>query len=126
MPEENITGPTVLWTDLEDEKVKSSDGETLGKIKKITQNHFRIEKGSINKKRFWVPKELGDAFDGKYLWLKGDEEEIHNKFFYGEQPEDDAQSTSIDRIRLVKERMKGVPTKPSEGSKGYKNMRDLK
>ncbi|HJR84362.1 MAG TPA: hypothetical protein VJ772_03230, partial [Nitrososphaeraceae archaeon] len=94
MPEENITGPTVLWTDLEDEKVKSSDGETLGKIKKITQNHFRIEKGSINKKRFWVPKELGDAFDGKYLWLKGDEEEIHNKFFYGEQPEDDAQSTS--------------------------------
>ncbi|HJR85079.1 MAG TPA: hypothetical protein VJ772_06890, partial [Nitrososphaeraceae archaeon] len=79
-----------------------------------------------NKKRFWVPKELGDAFDGKYLWLKGDEEEIHNKFFYGEQPEDDAQSTSIDRIRLVKERMKGVPTKPSEGSKGYKNMRDLK
>lgn len=127
MPEENITGPTVLWTDLEDEKVKSSDGETLGKIKKITQNHFRIEKGSINKKRFWVPKELGDAFDGKYLWLKGDEEEIHNKFFYGEQPEDDAQSTSIDRIRLVKERMKGVPTRPSsEGSKGYKNMRDLK
>jgi hypothetical protein len=126
MPEENIAGPTVLWSDLEDEKVKSKDGKTLGKIRKITQNHFRIEKGSINKKRFWVPKNLGDVFDGKYLWLKGNEEEIHNKFFYGEEPQEETQATSIDRVKVVKERMKGVPTRPeNETSKGYKNVRDL-
>jgi hypothetical protein len=127
MPEENIPGPTVLWSELKDEKVKSNDGKTLGKIKKITQNHFRIEKGSFNKKKFWIPKNLGDAFDGKYLWLKGSEEEIHNKFFYGEEPQEESQTSPIDRIKLVKERMKGVPTESdNKNSKEYKNMRDLK
>jgi hypothetical protein len=127
MPEENIPGPTVLWSELKDEKVKANDGKTLGKIKKITQNHFRIEKGSINKKKFWIPKNLGDVFDGKYLWLNGSEEEIHNKFFYGEVPQEDSQTSPIDRIKLVKERMKGVPTESdNKNSKEYKNMRDLK
>jgi hypothetical protein len=49
MPDEKITGPTVLWTDLNNVKVKSNDGKKLGKIKKISQNHFRVEKGSIGK-----------------------------------------------------------------------------
>ena len=73
-----------------------------------------------------MPKNLGDAFDGEYLWLKGNEEEIHNKFFYGEEPEEESQGTSIDNIKVVKERMRGVPTKPdNETSKGYRNVRDL-
>jgi hypothetical protein len=125
MPEENISGPTVLWSHLEGEKVKSNDGKTLGKIKKISQNHFRIEKGSFSKKKFWIPKNLGDVFDGKYVWLKGNEEEIHNKFFYGEEPQEEENTAPIDRIKVVKERMKGVPTEPENGtSKGYKNVRD--
>ena len=35
MPEENIAGPTVLWSDLSDKKVKSNDGKKLGKIEKF-------------------------------------------------------------------------------------------
>ena len=52
MPEENIVGPTVLWSELKNTKVKSNDGKKLGKIKKISQNHFRIEKGSVGKRVF--------------------------------------------------------------------------
>ena len=64
MPEENIAGPTVLWSELNNRKVKSNDGKKLGKIKKISQNHFRVEKGSIGKKSFSMPKNLADAYDG--------------------------------------------------------------
>lgn len=126
MPDENITGPTVLWTDLNDVKVKSNDGKKLGKIKKISQNHFRVEKGSIGKKSFWVPKNLADAYDGDYLWLTNNEEEIHDRFLYGEEPSDDDKITPIERIKMVNERMKGVPTEKQESSEQYKNMRDLK
>ena len=56
MPEENITGPTVLWSEIKDKKVKSNDGKTLGRIERISDNHFKIEKGSIKKKSFWIPK----------------------------------------------------------------------
>lgn len=126
MPEENITGPTVLWTDLDDVEVKSNDGKKLGKIKKISQNHFRVEKGSIGKKSFWVPKNLADAYDGDYLWLTNNEEEIHDRFLYGEEPSGDDKITPIERIKMVNERMKGVPTEKQESSEQYKNMRDLK
>jgi hypothetical protein len=126
MPEGKITGPTVLWTDLNDVKVKSNDGKKLGKIKKISQNHFRVEKGSIGKKSFWVPKNLADAYDGDYLWLTNNEEEIHDKFLYGEEPSVDDKITPIERIKMVNERMKGVPTDKRDSSEQYKNMRDLK
>ena len=126
MPEENIAGPTVLWSELKNTKVKSNDGKKLGKIKKISQNHFRIEKGSVGKKSFWVPKNLADAYDGEYLWLSNNEEEIRGKFFYGEEPSVDEQIVSSEGIKVVKERVAGIPTQPSDQSDGYKNVRDLK
>ncbi|MGE5684003.1 MAG: hypothetical protein ACM3ZS_02545 [Nitrososphaerota archaeon] len=126
MPEENITGPTILWTDLDDVEVKSNDGKKLGKIKKISQNHFRVEKGSIGKKSFWMPKNLADAYDGDYLWLTNNEEEIHDKFLYGEEPSVDEKITPVEKIKVVNERMKGVPTEKQQSSERYKNIRDLK
>lgn len=127
MPEEKITGPTVLWSELKDEKVKSNNGKKLGRIEKISQNHFKIEKGGMRKKRFWLPKNIADAYDGKYLWLKSNEEDIHDKFLYGEEPpENDQTGSPINKVRLVKDRMAGIPTEPADSSKPYKNMRDLK
>ena len=127
MPEENITGPTVLWSEIKDKKVKSHDGKTLGRIEKISYNHFKIEKGSIKKKSFWIPKKEADAYDGKHIWLTSNEEQIHDKFFYGEEPPDSDQTGSpINRIRLVNERMAGVPTEPEDSSERYRNIRDLK
>ena len=126
MPEENIAGPTVLWSELKNKKVKSNDGKKLGKIKKISQNHFRIEKGSVGKKSFWVPKNLADAYDGEYIWLSNNEEEIRGKFFYGEEPSVDEQIVSSEGIKVVKERMAGIPTQPPDPSDRYKNVRDLK
>jgi len=126
MPEENIAGPTVLWSELKNKKVKSNDGKKLGRIKKISQNHFRIEKGSVGKKSFWVPKNLADAYDGEYIWLSNNEEEIRGKFFYGEEPSVDEQIVSSEGIKVVKERMAGIPTQPPDQSDRYKNVRDLK
>ena len=126
MPEENIVGPTVLWSELKNKEVKSNDGKKLGKIKKISQNHFRIEKGSVGKKSFWVPKNLADAYDGEYIWLSNNEEEIRGKFFYGEEPSVDEQIVSSEGIKVVKERVAGIPTQPSDQSDRYKNVRDLK
>jgi hypothetical protein len=127
MPEENIEGPTVLWSELKDKKVKSNDDKKLGRIKRISDNHFKIEKGLVSKKTFWIPKNIADAYDGKYVWLNSNEEQIHDKFFYGEEPpESDQTGSPINKIRLVNERMAGVSTEPADSSERYKNIRDLK
>lgn len=79
MPEENRTGPTILWRELEGKKVKSNDGKKLGPIKRISLNHFLIEEGLVRKRGFWVPKIIGDAYDGENIWLSSNEDEIHDK-----------------------------------------------
>jgi hypothetical protein len=127
MPEENIAGPTVLWSETKDKKVKSHDGKTLGRIERISDNHFKIEKGLVGKKSFWIPKKEADAYDGKYVWLTSNKEQIHDKFFYGEEPPDRDQTGSpINRIKFVNERMAGIPTEPVDSSERYRNIRDLK
>jgi hypothetical protein len=127
MPEENIAGPTVLWAEIKDKKVKSNDNKTLGRVEKISDNHFKIEKGRFRKKSFWLPKKEADAYDGKYVWLISDEDKIHDKFFYGEEPpESDHSGSPMNTIRYVNERMAGVSTKPADSSERYKNIRDLK
>jgi hypothetical protein len=86
MTENNIEGPTVLWGELKGKKVKSNDGKDLGDIDKISQNYIQLEKGTIKKEEFWIPKYLADAFDGKVLWLLTEEIETRAKFQYGEEP----------------------------------------
>ena len=51
----STAGPTILWDKMKDKKVKSIDGEKLGKIEKISQNHVMIEEGLLKKKGFGYP-----------------------------------------------------------------------
>ena len=135
-------GPTILWGQLKGKKVKSNDGEDLGEISKISQNHIRLEKGHVKKEKFWTPKYLADAFDGKVLWLLACEEEIKNKFSYGEDPPAEQykrdfnnfksssygqnRTTDTEKVNLTQERTFGVPSKPADSETDYKNVRDLK
>lgn len=56
MPEENTTGPTILWGELEGKKVKSNDEKNVGHVKRISKNHFLVEKGLVKKEVFGYPK----------------------------------------------------------------------
>jgi hypothetical protein len=134
-------GPTILWGELKGKNVSSNDGEDLGEISKISQNYIRVEKGHIKKDKFWIPKYLADAFDGKTLWLLVSAEEIRARFQYGEEPSADefekdfnsfksspkGQNRTWDAEKVVLgERTMGVPSKPVGSQTDYKNIRDLK
>ena len=135
--EGGTSGPTILWDEMKDKKVKSIDGENLGKIEKISQNHIMVEEGLIKKKRFWIPKFLAVVYDGKYLWLDIKKEEIKQQYYYDEEPASsqydlemsefstkyrkNKSKASIEKIRLKE----GTELK-TKSKKGYKNIRDLK
>ena len=75
-------GPTILWSMLKGKKVITNDGKDIGEIKDISDNYIRLEKGSIKKDKFWIPKYTADAYDGKHLWFIINEEEVHSKHVY--------------------------------------------
>jgi hypothetical protein len=137
----HVEGPTILWGELKGKTVKANDGVDLGEISKFSQNYIRVEKGHIKKDKFWIPKFLADAFDGKMLWLLASAEEIQRRFQYNEEPSADqfekdfnsfksspyGQNGMWDAEKVTHgERTMGVPSKPVDSQTDYKNIRELK
>jgi hypothetical protein len=133
----DISGPSILWDEMKDKKVKSIDGEKMGKIEKISQNHIMVEEGLMKKKKFWIPKFLADVYDGKFLWLDIKKEEVKQRYYYDREPE--ASQYDLDRSEFntkygknksdssnEKVRLKEGAEVKTKSKKGYKNIRDLK
>jgi hypothetical protein len=102
-------GPTVLWDVLKGKKVKTSDGKELGEIKEFSQNYVRVEKGTVRKDSFWIPKYVGDAFDGRTLWLLISEEEVLDRFKYGEKEGEFKETTSNEQYTKEFETFRATP-----------------
>jgi hypothetical protein len=102
-------GPSVLWNVLKGKKVKTNDGKELGEIKEFSQNYVRVEKGTLRKDSIWVPKYVGDAFDGHTLWLLISEEEVLEKFKYGEKEGEFKEVPSTEQYTKDFETFRGSP-----------------
>jgi hypothetical protein len=72
----SVTGPTILWNQLKGKQVKTHDGKDIGEIKEISQHYLRLEKGTISKDKFWIPKYIADAYDGENVWVVANEDEV--------------------------------------------------
>jgi hypothetical protein len=130
---------------LKGKKVKTNDGKNVGEIKEISQNFLRIEKGTISKDKYWIPKYLADAYDGKSLWLLVSEEHLLQRYLYGEEPPAEQYTkdfetfktsphgqkapsrTDYDQsVRVIDERpTSGTITQQEDTETGYKGVRDL-
>ena len=130
-------GPTMLWSQLKGKKVKTNDGKDLGEIKDVTESYIRLEKGLVNKDKYWIPKYVADAYDGKVLWLLVSSDDISRGYSYTTHPANEQYARDFEsfrstpygqkttylpdydrKIRITEERS-GVP------ERGYKNIRDL-
>ncbi len=124
-------GPTILWSMLKGKKVITNDGKDIGEIKDISDNYIRLEKGTIKKDKFWIPKYTADAYDGKHLWLLINEEEVHSKHVYGDESPPGEEYTK--GLEAFKNSPSGQKGEYSSGFgeririiENYKNIRDLK
>ena len=116
---------------LKGKKVITNDGKDIGEIKDISDNYIRLEKGSIKKDKFWIPKYTADAYDGKHLWLLINEEEVHSKHVYGdESPRGEEYTKGLESFKSSSSGQKGEYSSGFEERiriiENYKNIRDLK
>jgi hypothetical protein len=130
-PPANKEGPAVLWSMLKGKNVKTYDGKEPGEIKEITDNFLRLQKGTISKKKFWIPKYTTDAYDGKVLWLLTNEEELLDKYRYREEPPGEQYVKELESFKGTPSGQKATDRAPDSDRnirlvENYKNIRDLK
>jgi len=124
-------GPTILWSMLKGNKVITNDGKDIGEIEDVSENYIRLEKGSIKKDKFWIPKYVADSYDGKHLWLLINEEELHSMHVYGnESPRGEVEYTKgLESFKGSPSGQKGEYNSEFEERiriiENYKNIRDL-
>ena len=111
--------------------VKTNDGQELGEIKEISENFLRLQKGAVAKKKFWIPKYIADAYDGKVLWLLLSEEELLDKYRYGAELPGEQYVKDLESFRGTPSGQKASDRAPDFDRnirlvENYKNIRDLK
>jgi hypothetical protein len=77
------------WDEAIDKTAKSINKKEIGKIKHISQDYIQIEKGLMDKDRYFVPKYFVEGYEDDDIIIALTEDEIKNKFFNKSNPSED-------------------------------------
>ena len=91
---------------------------------------FSVWKRESKKDKFWIPKYVAVAYDGKVLWLLISEEEILGKYHHGAEPPGDQYARDLEAFKSTPYGQKTTYNPDSDQNvrvvEDYKNVRDLK
>ena len=90
------------WDDVIKKEARGINDEDLGEVKEVGDTYVLVQKGVINKEKFYVPQNEVESYDGNILRFKLSEEEINNGFF---NDWDYNQDGNIDKEEFLKYRV---------------------
>ena len=82
------------WDDVIKKEARGSDDEDLGEVKETDGDYVLVQKGMINKEKFYIPKNMVESYDGSVLRFNISKEEVRNRFMGDQQPVADQYSSS--------------------------------
>jgi uncharacterized protein (TIGR02271 family) len=67
------------WTDIMKKEARGINNEDLGEVQEVTQDYVLVEKGVINKEKFYIPRDLAVGYNGTILIFSISEEEAKKR-----------------------------------------------
>jgi uncharacterized protein (TIGR02271 family) len=89
------------WDDVIKKEARGSDDEDLGEVKEIDEDYVLVQKGLINKEKFYIPKNMAESYDGSVLRFNISKEEVRNRFMGDSPPVADKYSSSYENVDLT-------------------------
>jgi hypothetical protein len=86
------------WEDARDKKVKTSEGQELGKIKSVGKEYIEVEDGLIAKKTYFIPKYFVQGYDGNFIWISLIREDVKERFEKEKPPVDMSEFETPDYV----------------------------
>jgi len=97
---DNNTIATINWNDVIKQDTRSIDDVDLGKVKGLFEPFIVIERGTISKEKFYIPKSLIDKYDADVLYLNITEQQAKDIYMRESPPTED----EIKRIESITEK----------------------
>jgi uncharacterized protein (TIGR02271 family) len=82
------------WEDVIKKEARGYDDEDLGEVKETDGDYVLVQKGMINKEKFYIPKNMVESYDGSVLRFNISKEEVRNRFMGDPQSVADQYSSS--------------------------------
>jgi uncharacterized protein (TIGR02271 family) len=109
-----MTSNNIDWNDVIKKEVRGTNDEDFGEVQDIQGNYVLVQKGIINKEKFYIPKDQAESYDGDVLRFRISQEDLNQ--FQHEPPSiwdsDSTQEsttyerdTNEERIPLSEERL---------------------
>jgi uncharacterized protein (TIGR02271 family) len=100
------------WDDVIKKEARGINDEDLGEVHEVGDTYVLVQKGLINKEKYYIPQTEVESYDGNILRFKLSEEEIKGKYLGDSPPltrntgkddgEEESESTSVP---LMEERL---------------------
>ncbi|MGI0050571.1 MAG: hypothetical protein ACRD8K_02435 [Nitrososphaeraceae archaeon] len=75
------------WNDVIKKEARGINNEDFGEVQDIHGQFVVVQKGIVDKEKFYIPKDLANSYDGTVLKFKFSEKEL-SKYQYGLSFED--------------------------------------
>jgi Domain of unknown function (DUF2382) len=67
----------IQWNDVIKKEARGINDEDLGEVQRVEGNYVLVQKGIINKEKFYIPKDQADSYDGDILKFRFSEKELN-------------------------------------------------
>jgi uncharacterized protein (TIGR02271 family) len=74
------------WNDVIKKEARGSGDEDLGEVQEAGQEYVLVQKGMINKEKFYIPKDQVESYDGDVLRFKISEDDAKSRFLRHSPP----------------------------------------
>ena len=68
------------WDDVTKKEARGSNDEDLGEVQEVGQKYVLVQRGILNKEKFYIPRDLAESYDGTVLRFRISEEDAESRF----------------------------------------------
>jgi hypothetical protein len=86
MTSSSTTAKDIDWDDVIKKEARGNGDEDLGEVQETGQDYVLVQKGMINKEKFYIPKDHVESYDGTVLRFRISEDDAKNRFLRDSLP----------------------------------------
>lgn len=92
-----MSSSSIDWSDVTKKEARGSNDEDLGEVQEVGQNYVLVQKGMINKEKFYIPRDLAESYDGDVLRFRISEEDAKSRYMRDTPPPSSSQTSTQER-----------------------------
>jgi uncharacterized protein (TIGR02271 family) len=100
---------TIDWSHVIKKEARGSNDEGLGEVQEVGDNYVLVQRGMINKDKFYIPRDMVESYDGDVLRFSISEEDAKSRFM-GDYPPSSPPSAATANEGLTAARKAEVET----------------